>query len=170
MAEYDECFLIYDMDSDVPFYGFDEEEFKIKLSAGRGTLNRAGSDSGGFGGMFWHCHVEPIYETGAVKPSVIPHPVIAVTASRSDRSDSSGIAGMPLAFNALPLGPFHLTPHWCKKQVWTAVRWSGDHMLISPLAVMDKTMQQWTDNVLIDRPDIGKQANLLSYHVLCLIH
>ncbi|KAH3805179.1 hypothetical protein DPMN_133475 [Dreissena polymorpha] len=24
MAEYDECFLIYDMDSDVPFYGFDE--------------------------------------------------------------------------------------------------------------------------------------------------
>ncbi|KAH3798417.1 hypothetical protein DPMN_152016 [Dreissena polymorpha] len=29
MAEYDECFLIYDMDSDVPFYGFDEVEFKI---------------------------------------------------------------------------------------------------------------------------------------------
>ncbi|KAH3882082.1 hypothetical protein DPMN_006013 [Dreissena polymorpha] len=28
MAEYDECFLIYDMDSDVPFYGFDEVEFK----------------------------------------------------------------------------------------------------------------------------------------------
>ncbi|KAH3726801.1 hypothetical protein DPMN_052671 [Dreissena polymorpha] len=30
MAEYDECFLIYDMDSDVPFYGFDEVEFKTK--------------------------------------------------------------------------------------------------------------------------------------------
>ncbi|KAH3783761.1 hypothetical protein DPMN_161709 [Dreissena polymorpha] len=28
MAEYDECFLIYDMDSDVAFYGFDEVEFK----------------------------------------------------------------------------------------------------------------------------------------------
>ena len=28
MAEYDECFLIYDMDSDLPFYGFDEVEFE----------------------------------------------------------------------------------------------------------------------------------------------
>ncbi|KAH3867156.1 hypothetical protein DPMN_030281 [Dreissena polymorpha] len=28
MAEYDECFLIYAMDSDLPFYGFDEVEFE----------------------------------------------------------------------------------------------------------------------------------------------
>ncbi|KAH3739434.1 hypothetical protein DPMN_046086 [Dreissena polymorpha] len=28
MAEYDECFLMYDMDSDLPFYGFDEVEFE----------------------------------------------------------------------------------------------------------------------------------------------
>ena len=28
MAEYDECFLIYDMDSDLPFQRFDEVEFE----------------------------------------------------------------------------------------------------------------------------------------------
>ena len=28
MAEYDEYFLIYDTDSDLPFYGFDEAEFE----------------------------------------------------------------------------------------------------------------------------------------------
>ncbi|KAH3713541.1 hypothetical protein DPMN_073333 [Dreissena polymorpha] len=46
MAEYDECFLIYDMDSDVPFYGFDEVEFKnqqiliiIKPECGRVPVN-----------------------------------------------------------------------------------------------------------------------------------